>query len=96
MTVTSPVVISGFCNSSWGADSHGRCRKDGCPCACHAEVRRLSRMLWSARESLDMLADLVEISLDEPDTNTRELIAEIDAYRTDRGWSPNGFGGETS
>jgi hypothetical protein len=55
---------------------------------------QLSRMLFSARESIEMLADMVEARMGVPDAYNRGLVAEIDAYRAERGWSPNGFGGE--
>lgn len=58
------------------------------------EAARLSRILWDAREGLEMWADVVEAQTQKRDTGTREVIAEIDSYRDERGWSPNGFGGE--
>jgi hypothetical protein len=50
---------------------------------------RLSRMLWEAREIADMMADITRDS-----TWPAQVRDEIDAYRAERGWSPNGFGGE--
>lgn len=63
----------------------------------YAEVearRELSRLLFEARESCEMWADVVEKRVG-PDTYTRGLVERIDAYRAARGWSPHGFGGET-
>lgn len=59
-----------------------------------SEAARLSKMLFEAREQCDMWADVVETSTGQSDTTVRRLVAEIDAYRAERGWSPNGFGGE--
>lgn len=58
------------------------------------EAQRLSRMLFHARESIEMFADVVEVRTGRPDTFNRNLRDEIDAYREEHGWSPNGFGGE--
>lgn len=59
------------------------------------DAARLSRILFSAREQCDMWADVVERQTGQPATAVRALVAEIDAYRASRGWSPHGFGGET-
>lgn len=59
-----------------------------------SEAERLSSLLFQARESLSMWADVVETRVGKPDLYTRRLIAELDAYRAERGWSPHGFGGE--
>ena len=64
------------------------------------ESARLSKMLWDARESLEMWADVVEhVAANNTgmrmDTHLRRLIKDLDEYRAERGWSPNGFGGET-
>lgn len=58
------------------------------------DAARLSRMLFEARELIDMFADIVEQGGRRPDTWSRRVRAEIDAYRAERGWSPDGFGGE--
>lgn len=54
----------------------------------------LSRMLWDARETADMMADVVEARGGKPDTHNRDLVHRIDAFRAEQGWSPNGFGHE--
>jgi glutamine synthetase len=54
----------------------------------------LSRLLFEARESVEMWADVVEARTGKADNYTRGLVARIDAYRAERGWSPHGFGGE--
>jgi hypothetical protein len=58
------------------------------------DAARLSRMLFEARERVDMARDMVEIRTGKTDEWARRLVAEIDAYRAERGWSPHGFGGE--
>lgn len=58
------------------------------------DAARLSRMLWHARELIDMYADIVEAEIGKPEKSSRKLIAEIDEYRAEHGWSPHGFGGE--
>lgn len=59
-----------------------------------SENARLSRMLFEARETADMHADIIESQSGRPVPNVRRLVTEIDAYRAERGWSPNGYGGE--
>jgi hypothetical protein len=59
-----------------------------------SEAARLSKMLFAAREEIAMWADVVEARSDQDATHTRAVLAEIDAYRAERGWSPHGFGGE--
>ena len=54
----------------------------------------LSRLLFMAREELDMWADVVEARTGQPATSTRRLIADIDQMRAAEGWSPHGFGSE--
>jgi hypothetical protein len=56
---------------------------------------RLSRLLFDARERLDMQIDVVESQTGQRDGHGRRLRDEIDAYRAEQGWSPHGFGGET-
>lgn len=56
---------------------------------------KLSRLLFLAREHIEMWADVVEHSQHEPAQDVRRVLSEIDAYRAERGWSPHGFGGET-
>lgn len=59
-----------------------------------AEARRLSKMLWAARENAEMLADIVEIRTRQHAKATRRDLADIDAFRAEMGWSPHGFGNE--
>jgi hypothetical protein len=61
-----------------------------------SNAARLSRLLFIAREDIEMYADVVEARMG-PGTGSRlrRDVAEIDAYRAERGWSPHGFGGET-
>lgn len=57
-------------------------------------MQALSRLLWHARERVEMAADSVEHSTGREDMHGRRLVADIDAFRAAQGWSPNGFGGE--
>ena len=59
------------------------------------ENARLSRLLFESREHLSMWSDVVEGWAGRKDTSLLRLIGEIDTYRAERGWSPNGFGGES-
>ena len=59
-----------------------------------SENARLSRMLFEARELIDMLTDIVENRSGQRDEWSRRVRNEIDDYRHERGWSPHGFGGE--
>lgn len=52
----------------------------------------LSKMLFGAREQIDMWADVVEGRTGSESTTQRTLVAEIDAFRKARGWSAGGFG----
>lgn len=58
------------------------------------DAAMLSRMLFTAREQLTMWADVVTARTGRQDPSLAALIAEIDAYRAQRGWSPHGYGGE--
>lgn len=64
------------------------------PTSPPADAARLSRLLFEARESLEMWADVVEARTSRADEYTRGLVARIDGYRAGRGWSPHGLGGE--
>jgi hypothetical protein len=57
---------------------------------------RLSKLLWDAREYLDMFGDIAMARYPNggPTISIHKVRDEIDAYRSERGWSPNGFGGE--
>ena len=61
---------------------------------CHPEAARLSALLWEARESLEMWADVVEECAGHTDKYARGLIQRIDEYRQEQGWSAHGYGGE--
>lgn len=54
----------------------------------------LSRVLFEAREQLDMWADVVESRTGERDHSLTRLIKEIDTYRRNRGWLEGGYGNE--
>ena len=56
---------------------------------------QLSRLLFEAREVVEMFADVTHSTSGREDTWLRRLVADIDAYRAEQGWSPDGFGGET-
>lgn len=58
------------------------------------DAARLSRILFEARERVEMALEVVEIQSGQVDTWGRRLRDEIDEYRAERGWSPHGFGGE--
>lgn len=59
-----------------------------------SEAARLSRLLFQARESLDMWRDVVEIRTGKTDAYTRGLVQQIDDYRAEKGWPADGWGGE--
>jgi hypothetical protein len=58
------------------------------------EAARLSRLLWEARELIDMLHDIVSARTGKDDAWSVRVRDEIDAYRAEKGWNPDGFGGE--
>jgi hypothetical protein len=55
--------------------------------------RRLSKLLFEARELLSMYADHLDAN-HVPSTWPREVISGLDEYRVSRGWDPHGFGRE--
>lgn len=59
------------------------------------EAAELSALLFEAREIISMFTDIVELRTKQRDRWSRRVVADIDAYRSERGWSPHGFGGET-
>jgi hypothetical protein len=61
-----------------------------------SDAQRLSRLLFEARELIDMMGDIVEARSGRPDTWSRRVRDEIDTYRAEQGWSPHGFGDETA
>lgn len=58
------------------------------------EAARLSMLLFSAREIISMHGDHVEYASGKRDKWCDRTRDEIDAYRAEKGWSPDGFGGE--
>lgn len=59
-----------------------------------SENARLSKLLFDAREAAEMYADMVQRQAGRDSAFLRKLVADIDAYRGEQGWSPDGFGGE--
>lgn len=60
-----------------------------------SEQAELSKLLFEARDSIEGLADVVECQTGRAARYERKLVERIDAFRAKRGWSPDGFGGET-
>ena len=60
-----------------------------------SEAARLSKLMFEARELVDMLTDIIESRSGETNTWSRRVVDEIDVYRAEQGWSQHGFGGET-
>jgi hypothetical protein len=58
------------------------------------EARRLSKLLFEARESISMWADVVEARYGARDRYNRALVQKIDDFRAEHGWNPHGYGGE--
>lgn len=63
-------------------------------CGCAGASARLSRMLFEARELIDMYGDVVASQTGKESEWVRRVRDDIDQYREDQGWSPHGFGGE--
>jgi hypothetical protein len=57
--------------------------------------QQLSRLLFEARELISMQTDTVESRTGKTDDWGRRVVREIDDYRRERGWSPDGFGDPT-
>lgn len=60
------------------------------------DAQRLSRLLFEARELVDMLSDLIGRATPTAGANdwAQRVRDEIDEYRAERGWSAHGYGGE--
>lgn len=56
----------------------------------------LSRLLYEAREQIDMWGDVVFARTGQTPEYVNGVRDRIDAYRAERGWPHNGFGGEDS
>jgi hypothetical protein len=54
----------------------------------------LSKLLFEARELIEMFADVVESRTGAVDASMRVVVCRIDEYRAGRGWNPDGFGAE--
>lgn len=54
----------------------------------------LSKLLFEARELVEMFADVTERRTGREDGWSRRVVIEIDSYRAGRGWASDGFGGE--
>lgn len=54
----------------------------------------LSKLLFEARELIEMLADIQKARTGESAAWPLRVVSQIDAYRAERGWNPHGFGGE--
>jgi len=59
------------------------------------ENAKLSKLLFDAREAVEMYADVTEFQMRRPADFLRRIVSEIDEYRAGRGWSAGGFGGES-
>ncbi len=58
------------------------------------EAQRLSKMLFEAREEIEMWAEVVEIRTGRRAASTCRVLERIDGFRQEQGWSRHGFGGE--
>jgi hypothetical protein len=56
---------------------------------------RLSKLLWEAREICEKYYHTTLGLHVKRDDSVLRVYSDIDDYRAERGWSPNGFGGET-
>lgn len=56
---------------------------------------QLSKLLFEAREAVDMYADIVAARTGGRSLYLDQLRDRIDDYRAECGWNPNGFGGES-
>jgi hypothetical protein len=59
-----------------------------------ADAARLSRLLFEAWEVASMYRDVVRHTDGRDDPWLERLVDEIEAYRAEQGWQPDGFGGE--
>jgi hypothetical protein len=60
----------------------------------NSSSRDLSRVLFEARERVEMQVDTVEAQTGKRDDWGRRLVTEIDSIRAREQWSPDGFGSE--
>ena len=59
-----------------------------------SDAERLSRLLWEARELVEMFGDVVASRTGSRSDWAIRVREEIDAYRAEQGWPPHGFGHE--
>ena len=59
------------------------------------QAAKMSKMLFDARESIQMFYETVEHRTGQMDYYNRGLVDTIDDYRISHGWNPYGFGGES-
>jgi hypothetical protein len=76
-----------------GTTAAGPTTLDDAPVEESADAR-LSRLLYEARTAVELLGDRLRSRTGEKDRWSKRLISEIDEYRAERGWAPDGFGGE--
>lgn len=55
----------------------------------------VSKLLFEARELIDMYGDVVARATGCRAAHVDDVRDRLDAYRAARGWSRNGFGGES-
>lgn len=60
------------------------------------EARELSRLLWDARELIDMFGDITAAKIGERDPGVDDTRDKIDAFRARYGWDAGGFGSESA
>jgi GntR family transcriptional regulator len=52
----------------------------------------VSRLLFEARELVEMFADVIKGGTGKDDVWCRRIVTEIDLFRARQGWSPDGYG----
>lgn len=65
------------------------------PAETTQDRRDLSRLLYDAWDLLDMYGDLINDRTGGRDPHIDRTRDELAAYRATRGWSSNGYGGES-
>ena len=85
-------ILSGFCNPTNPPDSHGRCRKEDCPCVCHEAAEfPATPVRVSALAALDFAIGAVQLlPTSEQDDDVLGTLHEIrDWHEANPEWEEN-------
>lgn len=80
------------CSSAYLIDALAECERARDAQQSSLDAATVSRLLFQAREVIEMTCVLSEARIGRGDRFLRRLLTEIDAFRAAQGWSPHGYG----